>query len=85
MPVEPGQVGSLRLLLHHGAVPVNEPRQPRVIVGIDGHQASAGELGGNRGLAGGGTACDLDSAHPGIVGQVLRRAQTSFWRAGPDP
>jgi hypothetical protein len=70
MAVEPGQVRRRRLLLHHRAVLVNEPRQARVVVGVNGCQASAGKLGGDRGLAGGGTPCDLDSAHRCILGQV---------------
>src|ERR1039457_6360777 len=61
----PGKPGKVRLfqLFHYGAGCVNRPRKQRVVVGIDGCQASAGKHGGNRGLPGAGTACDLDSAH----------------------
>jgi hypothetical protein len=55
MPGKPGQVRRRRLFRHHGAGIVNEPRKQRVVVGIDGYQASAGKHGGDRDdLAGGG-------------------------------
>jgi hypothetical protein len=62
MPGKPGKVRFCRLF-RHGAGTVNGPRQQRVIVGIDGCQAPAAKHGGDRGLPGAGTACDLDSAH----------------------
>jgi hypothetical protein len=40
-----------------------DAREQRVVIGVDGCQAPAGEYGGDRGLTGAGTACDLDSAH----------------------
>jgi aminoglycoside phosphotransferase (APT) family kinase protein len=48
---------------HDGADRVDEPRKERVVVGIDGYQAPARQHGGDRGLPGARTACDLDSAH----------------------
>jgi hypothetical protein len=63
MPVKPGQVRRRRHFRHHGAGRVNEPREQRVVVGIDGYQAPAGKHGRDRGLPGARTACDLDSAH----------------------
>ncbi len=63
MPGKPGQVRRRRRFRHHRAGRVHEPGKERVVVGIDGYQAPAGQHGGDRGLPGARTACDLDSAH----------------------
>ena len=60
---KPGKVRFFRLFFHYVASGVDGPRKQRVVVGVDGCQAPAGEHGGDRGLPGAGTACDLNSAH----------------------
>src|SRR5580700_11736041 len=63
VPGKPGKVRLVWLFRYYVAGGVNEPREERVVVGVDGRQAPAGELGGDGRLPGAGTACDLDSAH----------------------
>ena len=76
-PAVLGKPGKVRLfrLFDHVAGSVNGPREQRVVVGIDDCQAPAGKRGGDRGLPGAGTACDLDSAH-----RCLSSASSDGWR-----
>ena len=63
VPGKPGQVRCRWRFRRDGAGRVDKPGKERVVVGIDGYQSLAGQHGGDRGLPGARTACDLDSAH----------------------
>ena len=56
-------------IFHHVAGRVNGSRQQRVVIGVDGCQAPAGEHGGDRGLSGAGKPAIAQRSSVSIVGQ----------------